>query len=253
MVNKMKKRNKLWVQVTSGRGPQECRWVCRKVAQQMMKEAVRLNIECNIAEQELPTPSMQKTSRSASGPLAASVLMVFDDTETCLSFLEKWRGTILWTGQSPFRKKCKRKNWFAGVDYFRDKSAGMSDTGPKPNFQQTGERTTKVTRGEVQFEVMRAGGPGGQHVNKTESAVRATHIDTGIVVIARDERSQNANKQKALERLAVLLQEKSDKELVDFKAKKWGSHNELERGNPVRVFTGKDFKEVQQGGTNESG
>ncbi len=58
---------------------------------------------------------------------------------------------------------------------------------------------------EVVVEVMRASGPGGQHVNKTESALRLTHLPSGVVVIARDSPSQFRNRETAFARLAERL------------------------------------------------
>lgn len=58
---------------------------------------------------------------------------------------------------------------------------------------------------EVVVETFRAGGAGGQHVNKTESALRLTHLPSGVVVVAQDTRSQHRNRETAFERLAERL------------------------------------------------
>lgn len=62
---------------------------------------------------------------------------------------------------------------------------------------------------ECRIETFRAGGPGGQHQNKTESAVRLTHLPTGISITARDSRSQHRNRRLALARLRAALEERA--------------------------------------------
>ena len=89
---------------------------------------------------------------------------------------------------------------------------------------------------------MRGSGPGGQHVNTTDSAVRALHLPTGLVAISRDERSQIANRKRALERLAILVMRQGEHQRDAARQQRWEGHNELERGNPVRVYEGMDFR-----------
>jgi len=70
---------------------------------------------------------------------------------------------------------------------------------PYPTDRETLER-------EVEIDVFRASGPGGQHVNKTESALRLTHPPSGVVVIAQDSSSQHRNRETAFARLAERLE-----------------------------------------------
>jgi peptide chain release factor len=94
---------------------------------------------------------------------------------------------------------------------------------------------------DARFETLGAGGPGGQHQNRTESAVRAVHAPTGLVVVAREDRSQHRNKAIAFERLALLvklarkLAETTDREKVQ------SGHALVERGRPVRTFKAERF------------
>jgi peptide chain release factor len=88
---------------------------------------------------------------------------------------------------------------------------------------------------EVRFEAMRAGGPGGQHQNVTESAVRAVHVRTGLSAVARDGRSQHQNRKRALERLGALLAAVAAKEALGAKRAEWLDRISVERGNPKRT------------------
>ncbi len=102
---------------------------------------------------------------------------------------------------------------------------------------------------EVRIDVMRSSGVGGQHVNKTSSAVRATHVPSGIVAIAREERSQHQNRNLALARLARLLEARHAGAESHARRQHWEQHASLERGNPVRVYRGRHFVLVKTSGT----
>ncbi len=203
------------IQITSGRGPAECCRVVARILSIMLKELAKNTISHELLERE--------KGQEAGTLLSASLLV---KGEGIKAFIKQWQGTILWTGQSPYRKFHKRKNWFIGV-----------------NFMAVSKENNLNER-DITFQAVRSGGPGGQHVNKVSTAVRATHSPTGISVLASDSRSQLQNKKKAIERLSALFQQKRNENLVSEKREAWNQHNDLNRGNPVRTFKGEDFKEV---------
>ena len=135
------------------------------------------------------------------------------------AFAKSWEGTVQWTARSPFRPEHKRKNWFVGI----------SVTHPP--------KETALHAKDIRWEVMRASGPGGQHVNKTESAVRVTHLLSGTQATASEERSQYRNRKLALARLLERLYLLQKQEEAGKKGELWRTHRELERGNPVRTLT----------------
>ena len=147
---------------------------------------------------------------------SATLLAIGTDLK---SFIARWQGTIQWIAQSPYRKFHKRKNWFVGVEIFDVKERLQWD--PK----------------EVRFETCRASGPGGQNVNKVETAVRGIHLPSGIRVLAMDSRSQGQNKKKCLERLEEKVLAWQTGQLLIQQQARWQEHNALERGNAVKTIT----------------
>ncbi len=204
-----------WIQISSGRGPIECCWVVAKVAQQILTEAKRKRFSATTIK--IVPGSFKNTFKS--------VLISIEGNTGVDQFITQWKGTIKWIGQSKFRPGCKRRNWFVGVEIFKpaSKNSWKAD--------------------DIKFEYMRSSGPGGQHANKTESAVRIRHLPTGLSAVAREERSQHCNKKLAMSRLEHLIKRRNNDEQKQNEQQHWNQHNLLERGNAVRVFKDQTFKE----------
>jgi len=199
--------------LTSGRGPAECRIALTRTLDILVNEAEAVGVTVDVTVG--PDPD-------GYGPASAIAIIKGERAE---SFVATWIGSILWVARSPLRPYHKRKNWFIGV--FR-----LEGSLPKP---------VPLKPADVRFEALRAGGPGGQHQNKTESAVRAVHAPTGFVVVAREGRSQHRNKAIALERLTLLVKLAGELAETADRDKVQTGHALLERGRPVRTFKGERF------------
>lgn len=206
--------------ITSGRGPAECRIALSKALAVMRTEAEGLGLSADVVEGPAP---------DARGPGSALVIIDGDDDGTA-AFVQRWAGSVLWVAQSPVRPHHRRKNWFVGVSELAPGRGGAGGS--------------ELRAGEVRFEAFRAGGAGGQHQNTTDSAVRATHVPSGLAVVAREERSQHRNKAVALRRLAALIAAQEDLAREAEKSERHAQHDQLERGRPVRRFVGPEFREA---------
>ncbi len=123
---------------------------------------------------------------------------------------------------SPFDANSRRHTSFASVTVI-------------PEIEEDIE--VKIKPEDLRIETMRASGHGGQHVNKTESAVRITHIPTGIVVTCQNERSQYLNKMTALKILRSRLYQLEKQKLEQKKENLIGEKKEISWGNQIRTYT----------------
>jgi peptide chain release factor len=205
---------KKYIQITSGRGPEECCFVVSQVLKKLIKECKANDCYYEIISRE---------KSNINGNLHSASLWI--DTTKNKEIGNDWIGTIQWIGESPFRKYHKRKNWFVGV------------------FEIEQDNFDTLNQKDITYEAIRSSGPGGQHVNKVSSAIRATHLPTGISVKVMDTRSQIQNKKLAKQRIVKAWEENQLSTLRKSEENTWSNHTNLQRGNPVKVFKSKDFKQ----------
>ena len=132
-------------------------------------------------------------------------------------------GTHVLLQRSADRGRAARKRWFAAVSLH-------------PRVADTDADPRAIPRDALEITACRAGGPGGQHVNKVSSAVRVHHVPTGLVVRSAGARSQHANLAQALRRLASLLRERAETSRAGDRARRRHAHYQLERGRAVRSY-----------------
>ena len=207
----------LYCQITSGRGPVEVTRAVWLVKTELSHFAFCKNINTQLVEFEPGTHDRCMFS---------CVLKLSGEKEQLENFRKEWEGSVLWVAtDNEFRPKHKRKNWFVGCNFF--------EAIPE----------TIVNEKDIQYQTTRSSGPGGQNVNKVETAVRATYVPTGISVLVQDFRDQTQNKKLARERLIAKLSaiEAAKKKQQTYEI--WMNHNLLQRGNPVKKFIGSLSKE----------
>ncbi len=122
---------------------------------------------------------------------------------------------------SPFDSAHRRQTSFAGVEV-------------APVVKDTGE--IEINEDDLQVDTYRASGAGGQHVNKTDSAVRITHRPSGIVVQCQNERSQSSNRATAMAMLRAKLLEQRERERQEEIAREKGEAQDVNFGSQIRSY-----------------
>ncbi|MGI6005466.1 MAG: peptide chain release factor 2, partial [Christensenellales bacterium] len=136
---------------------------------------------------------------------------------------------------SPFDSSSRRHTSFASLDVTPE----LEDDGAIP-----------INTEDLRIDTYRSGGAGGQHVNKTESAIRITHLPTGIVVTCQNERSQIQNRETAMRMLRSKLAEIREREQLEKMAEIQGDLKKIEWGSQIRSYVFHPYQMVKDHRTN---
>ena len=159
--------------------------------------------------------------------------------ENAYGYLKSEKGVHRLVRISPFNAQGKRQTSFVSLDVMPDIEEDLD---------------VEINEEDLRIDTYRSSGAGGQHINKTSSAIRITHIPTGTVVQCQNERSQFQNKDKAMQmlkaKLFLIKQEANAEKLSDIR----GEVNEIGWGNQIRSYVMQPYTMVKDHRTNfESG
>ena len=203
-------------QITAAMGPVECSIAVTKLFESLKKEYPSIEV----------IRSYESTMAYKSGldDIYDSIFFSCDEE------IKDLCGTIKWICNSPVRPNHKRKNWFVKA----------------VRIPELEEIDTSFTENDLKIEPYKsASGPGGQHVNKTESGIILTHIPTGTKITCCKERSQHMNRKIAIERLKIELNLKAQRQQEQQANDNWKEQCSVERGNEVRIYKGESFKRIK--------
>ncbi len=159
--------------------------------------------------------------------------------ENAYGYLKSEKGVHRLVRISPFNAAGKRQTSFVSCDVVPDIEEDID---------------IEINEDDLRIDTYRASGAGGQHINKTSSAIRITHLPTGIVVQCQNERSQHSNKDKAMQMLKAKLYLLKEQEQADKVSDIRGEVKEIGFGNQIRSYVMQPYTLVKDHRTNaESG
>ena len=156
--------------------------------------------------------------------------------ENAYGFLKSEKGIHRLVRISPFNSAGKRQTSFASCDVI-------------PDIDK--EIDIEINEDDLKIDTYRSSGAGGQHINKTSSAVRITHLPTGIVVQCQNERSQHHNKDKAMQMLKAKLYLMKEQEQAEKMSGIRGEVKDIGFGNQIRSYVMHPYSLVKDHRTNE--
>jgi peptide chain release factor 2 len=156
--------------------------------------------------------------------------------ENAYGYMKSEKGVHRLVRISPFDAAGKRHTSFASVDVMPELDDDIK---------------VEINEEDLKIDTYRSGGAGGQHVNKTDSAVRITHLPTGLIVQCQNERSQHSNKEMAMKMLYAKLLELMEQEHKDKIDDIKGEYREIAWGSQIRSYVFHPYNMVKDHRTNE--
>jgi peptide chain release factor 2 len=212
-----------YISITGGAGGTEAQDWAGMLARMYMRYAERKGWKTEIVE---------RTDGQEAGVKSITIHVAGD---SAYGHLKCERGTHRLVRLSPFNAKNLRQTSFALVEVLPD-IAESEDI--------------EIRQEDLRIDTYRSGGAGGQHVNKTDSAVRITHLPTNIVVACQNERSQLQNRERAMNMLKAKLLEKKHAEEEAVKKKLKGSSTSADFGSQIRSYVLHPYQMVKDLRTN---
>jgi peptide chain release factor 2 len=211
------------VTVNAGAGGTDAQDWAEMVLRMLMRWAERRGFQTELLE---VSPGEEAGIKSATFRAAG---------ENAYGLFSAERGVHRLVRLSPFDSAKRRQTSFAGVEV-------------APVVEDTGE--IEIDDDDLQVDTYRASGAGGQHVNKTDSAVRITHRPTGIVVQCQNERSQSSNRATAMAMLRAKLVERQERERQAEIAREKGEAQDVNFGSQIRSYVLHPYTMVKDHRTN---
>lgn len=212
-----------YITISAGAGGTEAQDWAGMLARMYLRYAER---------KEWKTETVERTDGQEAGVKSVTIYVAGD---AAYGHLKCERGTHRLVRLSPFNAKSLRQTSFALVEVLPD---------------MTGDHEIEINEKDLRIDTYRSGGAGGQHVNKTDSAVRITHIPTNLVVACQNERSQIQNRERAMNLLRAKLLERKEAEQEAEKKRLRGSAASADFGSQIRSYVLQPYQMVKDLRTN---